>query len=90
MQLHIVIYGRVQGVLFRRYAKEKASDLGLVGWIKNNQDGSVETEAEGAKEDLEKFLSWCRKGPSFAKVERMEVKWDKGSGKFKTFEVVYG
>jgi len=90
MTLHIKVFGYVQGVLFRRYAKGLADDLGLVGWIKNNQDGSVETEAEGAKEDLEKFLSWCRKGPLLAQVEKVEVKWDKASGKFKTFEVLYG
>ena len=58
MQAHIRIYGQVQGVFFRSYAKEVADRLGLVGWVKNNPDGSVETVAEGSKEKLEEFVKW--------------------------------
>lgn len=70
--LQIKIYGRVQGVGFRYSAKEKAGKLGVVGYARNEADGSVFIEAQGTDEQLEPFLAWCRKGPWLAKVERME------------------
>ena len=44
---HILFYGRVQGVGFRYYAVMKANQLGLTGWVRNLEDGTVEMEAEG-------------------------------------------
>jgi len=88
MQAHIRIYGQVQGVFFRSYAKEVADRLGLVGWVKNNPDGSVETVAEGSKEKLEEFVKWCKKGPSGAMVEKVEVKWGEKSEDYDQFEII--
>lgn len=89
MQVHIVVYGQVQGVFFRHSARIEAQKLGLVGWVKNNPDGSVEALAEGPKEKLEEFIKWCQKGPTPAYVERVEIKWQKDSENFKSFEIVY-
>ena len=44
---HILFYGRVQGVGFRYHATYKASLLGLTGWVRNLEDGSVEMEVQG-------------------------------------------
>jgi acylphosphatase len=51
IRMHVIFYGRVQGVDFRFHATSAAQDLGLTGWVKNCEDGSVEMEVQG-KEDL--------------------------------------
>lgn len=71
--LNIKIYGLVQGVFFRASAKEQADKLGLTGFAKNMPDGSVYIEAEGEKENLDKFIKWCHLGPMLARVEKVEV-----------------
>lgn len=79
--LNIKIYGQVQGVFFRVSAKEKAEKLGITGFVRNEKDGSLFIEAEGEKQNLDKFLQWCKKGSPMAKVERIEVT----AGKLKNF-----
>ena len=71
--LNIKIHGQVQGVFFRATAKEKADTLGIKIFARNEPDGSVYIEAEGEKEKLDEFIKWCYQGPSFARVEKVEV-----------------
>lgn len=71
-RFHIKIFGRVQGVGFRYAAKKEAEKLGVVGYARNEKDGSVFIEAQGTNERVEQFLSWCGKGPWLAKVESVE------------------
>lgn len=87
MTVHIRIYGQVQGVFFRRQTKAMADSLGLVGWVRNNNDGSVETVAAGPKGKLEEFMKWCRRGPFLSNVENVEVEWKKSKRGFGDFEV---
>lgn len=87
-KVHIKVYGQVQGVFFRAYAKEVAIRLGIVGWVRNNADGSVEAVAQGPKEKLDKFVTWCKKGPPSAKVEKVEVDEQKTEDEFRNFEIV--
>lgn len=79
--LNIKIYGLVQGVFFRVTAKEKADILDLTGFVRNEKGGSLFIEAEGEKQNLDKFLQWCKEGSPMAKVERIEVT----VGKLKNF-----
>jgi acylphosphatase len=72
----IRVYGKVQGVFFRASSQEKAAELGLKGWVKNEADGSVLIEAEGKEDKLQNFISWCRKGPAKASVEKVEYAED--------------
>ncbi|MBI4053785.1 MAG: acylphosphatase [Candidatus Doudnabacteria bacterium] len=72
--LKIRIFGEVQGVSFRYYAVLAARGLSLSGFVRNDPDGSVYIEAEGKSEDLEEFVNWCKKGPGFARVSRVEVR----------------
>ena len=67
------VTGRVQGVGFRWSAVREARRLGLRGWVRNADDGSVEVEAEGASPQLEDFLAWLRRGPAGAFVSDVEV-----------------
>lgn len=69
----IKIYGRVQGVFFRAFAKEEAEKLGLRGYAKNLDDGSVVIGIEGTESDLQKFIVWCHEGPLLSNVEQVEI-----------------
>ena len=71
--VHLVIKGNVQGVYYRASAKEKANELGVKGWIKNSPGGQVEAMASGNKEQLDKFIEWCRQGPQHAEVSDIVV-----------------
>jgi acylphosphatase len=71
--LNIAISGNVQGVFFRATAKEVADSLGVKGFVRNRNDGSVYIEVEGETADLDRFVSWCRQGPPRAVVSNIEV-----------------
>ena len=71
--IHLKIYGRVQGVFFRKHTREKAVELGLSGSVCNCQDGSVEIYAEGMEQAIEDFVQWCHHGPSRAFVEKVDI-----------------
>lgn len=81
--IHIIVLGKVQGVAFRVSAKEQAERLGVTGFAMNCGDGSVCIEAEGEQAYLDKFLEWCRGGPSGAEVERV----DSAPGELKDYTV---
>ncbi|MCX7763270.1 MAG: acylphosphatase [Bacteroidia bacterium] len=67
------IYGKVQGVFFRKHAQMTAQALGLSGFVQNMLDGSVLAEIEGEVENLERFTAWAHTGPPAAKVQKVEV-----------------
>lgn len=67
------VTGRVQGVSFRYYTELQANRLGLVGWVRNQEDGSVHLEAQGPEDDVEALLRWLRTGSPAAVVDRVEV-----------------
>jgi acylphosphatase len=66
---NIRVNGQVQGVGFRWRAAREANFLGIKGFVKNMPDGSVYIEAEGPQKELEEFIQWGRRGPSFGHVE---------------------
>ncbi len=67
------VYGKVQGVYFRASAREEASSLGLTGWVRNVEDGSVEFEVQGPDETVRKFLQWAEEGPPAARVDNIRI-----------------
>jgi acylphosphatase len=82
-----VVNGRVQGVGFRWSAMDAARRLGVVGWVRNAADGSVEVHAEGDPDALERFRAWLKKGPPAARVDSVSVRHLSPSGTFRRFEV---
>jgi acylphosphatase len=70
----ILVKGKVQGVWFRKYAKEKAQVLGLKGYVKNEVNNNVYIEVEGSKDILTKFIEWLYEGSPFSKVSEVEYK----------------
>jgi acylphosphatase len=83
------IYGLVQGVFYRQSAQEKALELGLSGFVRNEKDGTVKIVAEGKENDLKKFIDWCWEGSPYAKVENIEIKWENSKDEFTHFEIKY-
>jgi acylphosphatase len=88
-RLHVVIEGRVQGVFFRASTRDEARARGLAGWVRNLPDGRVEALFEGDKRIVENMLTWCRKGPPYAYVDRIEEEWRAYVGDLTDFRVVY-
>ena len=86
-QLRAIVRGLVQGVNFRYYTRKRASELGLVGLVRNRWDGTVEVVAEGDEKDLRELLGWLGRGPRWAQVEDVEVEWGVAAGEYKRFEV---
>jgi len=70
---HVVVHGAVQGVFFRVEARDRARSLGVAGWVRNTADGSVEAVFEGDPAAVGALVAWCHEGPSWARVERVEV-----------------
>jgi acylphosphatase len=69
--IKIIVCGKVQGVFYRASARDTARQLGIKGYVRNEPDGSVRILAQGGEEELEKFVTWCRKGPPRAQVENV-------------------
>ena len=67
-----VVRGRVQGVGFRWFVEREASTLGLVGWVRNNFDGSVEVLATGTREQLNQLRRKLQAGPRASRVDDLD------------------
>ncbi|HYM66122.1 MAG TPA: acylphosphatase [Patescibacteria group bacterium] len=85
-RLHAVIHGRVQGVGFRYFLLRRATELGLQGWVRNNDDGTVEIVAEGPRAGLEHLRRAAEQGPPAAGVQRVEAEWMPATGGLESFE----
>jgi acylphosphatase len=72
--VEVIVAGRVQGVSFRAYAEQEANRLGVRGWVRNEPDGSVAGHFEGDRDAVDALVGWCRHGPAFARVERVDVR----------------
>lgn len=86
--LNIKIYGRVQGVFFRHYAKQKAKELGIKGFTQNEPDNTVYIEAEGEEKNLKQFLDWCHQGSSSALVKKVEFEFKSELQNFNDFVIL--
>ncbi|MDW8395451.1 MAG: acylphosphatase [Anaerolineae bacterium] len=86
-QLHAIVFGTVQGVNFRHTTRLEAQRLGLVGWVRNLPDGTVEVTAEGARTALEQLLAFLHKGPPAARVTGVRAEWRAPTGAFTQFEI---
>ncbi len=79
-RVRVQVRGRVQGVFFRAEARARAESLGVAGWIRNLPDGSVEAVFEGEDERVESMVGWCRRGPTGAEVEAVDVEREEPVG----------
>ncbi|HQY60180.1 MAG: acylphosphatase [Myxococcales bacterium] len=84
----LVVRGRVQGVFFRAATQREARRLGVTGWVKNRNDGTVEVLAEGEEDSIKEFTSWANHGPSAARVDAVDVRWRGYTGEFPEFSIL--
>jgi len=85
--LKIIITGIVQGVFFRKFIQEKAEQLGLNGFIRNLNNGSVEVVIEGKDESVNLMLDFCKQGPEHGEVKSVEYSEMKHQG-FDNFKIL--
>jgi acylphosphatase len=79
-RVQVRIRGQVQGVFFRAEARARAESLGVAGWVRNAEDGSVEAVFEGDERRVDSMVDWCRRGPSGARVDDVEVQTEQPEG----------
>lgn len=84
--LHLLIYGRVQGVFFRQSMQREAQYQAISGWVRNRSDGAVEAVVQGEPGAVEAMVRWAKRGPERAQVERVEIAPD--GGVYSGFEVI--
>ncbi len=87
-RIHAIVSGRVQGVSYRASTASEGRRLGVVGWVRNRPDGTVELEAEGPDDKISALLAWCEIGPPSAKVSSVAVDDIPVTGKDTMFAVV--
>jgi len=85
---HVFVSGRVQGVWFRASTRDKAEELSLNGWVRNLPDGRVEAVFEGDDRAVEEMVEWCRYGPPMARVDRVDIEYEKPQGE-RSFRIIY-
>jgi acylphosphatase len=90
VRAHVLVNGRVQGVFFRSETEDEANRRNVAGWVRNTSDGRVEAVFEGEKEDVEKVIAFCRRGPPGARVTKVDVHWEDPIGEFRDFKIRYG
>lgn len=88
-RLQATIRGRVQGVYFRQSTRAEAQRLNVVGWARNEADGTVTVVAEGPEPALQQLLAFLRQGPPGARVDQIETNWSAATGEFVNFHVRY-
>lgn len=88
-RLHAIVRGDVQGVGFRYFVQRRADQLGLRGWVRNNDDGTVEVVAEGGRSDLEQLKHALEEGPRMAHVDHVEAQWSTATGGLDRFDLSF-
>jgi acylphosphatase len=72
--LHLLIFGRVQGVGFRWSMCAAALEHGARGWVRNLHDGRVEAVIDGPPQVIAAMLAWAHHGPRAARVDQIETR----------------
>ena len=86
-RLHARVLGRVQGVGFRYFVMNAATELGLTGWVRNRRDGSVELVAEGDLANLKSLVGALQRGSRSSSVSEVKTSLQPANGEFSSFYV---
>jgi len=87
--VRVIIRGKVQGVYFRAYTQQKAIELNLTGWVKNNPDQTVEALFYGNADNVDEMVKWCYVGSPYSKVEKVDSYPQKEEPSLTTFSIAY-
>jgi acylphosphatase len=85
--VHLLISGRVQGVSFRYYTRQKAAELTVDGWVRNLMNGQVEAWVQGEEGLVDKMVNWCRQGPPSARVDEIRMADESLDSELTGFEI---
>lgn len=77
--VHVTISGRVQGVGYRAWTVDTARNLGLLGWVQNRTNGTVDAEFQGDDVKVHQMIEKCHEGPYMARVNDIEISNKKAS-----------
>ena len=83
----MIFYGKVQGVFFRANTENKAIEIGINGWVRNVEDGTVEAVFEGEKDKIKMIITFCEKHQPYARVDNVNITWDEYQNEFDEFEI---
>lgn len=87
VRARLLISGIVQGVGYRWSCRREAQGLGLTGWVRNLPDGRVEAVLQGTREQVDRMIRWCYRGPEEARVSDIAVSHEDASEEFKDFGI---
>ena len=87
--VQVIVYGYVQGVFFRAFASQRATQLGLTGYVRNLPRGTVEVNAEGERKQLDQLIGYLKVGPPASTVEKVVTKWSEYTGSYSRFSIRY-
>lgn len=89
-EVECILYGKVQGVFLRTFVKKRADELDVTGYVVNCKNGSVEVVAQGETDVLEDFVQHIKSGPTFARIDSVDVVWnDVNQDTFTDFTIEY-
>jgi acylphosphatase len=89
VRAHVYVTGRVQGVFFRGETQNHAIRHNIRGWVRNLADGRVEGVFEGEKEQVNEIIEFCKRGPSGAYVQKLDIMWEDWTGEFQEFRIAH-
>ena len=81
------IRGEVQGVNFRHHTHQQAVCRNVTGWVRNLPNGDVQGCFEGSEPDVTALVDWCRTGPTWARVDSVQVERGDFQGEFDSFSI---
>lgn len=88
VRAHVWVKGRVQGVGFRAHVEYAARKIGgITGWVRNVGYDTVETIAEGRRENIERFIVMVKEGPRASRVDEAKIDWETPNGEYNEFGV---
>ncbi|WP_114353856.1 acylphosphatase [Saliterribacillus persicus] len=89
-RIHVIVTGRVQGVGFRFFTQQVATEHEITGWVKNLTNGDVEIEAQASSNNLDAFLKKLKKGPGlFASVKDTKIDQVESIENEDSFRILY-
>ena len=87
IRVHMWVKGRVQAVGFRAHVEFYALQIGVLGWVRNLGRDTVETVAEGTREQIDQFIGMVKTGPPASRVDEARVEYEIPTGRLDGFTV---
>lgn len=88
-EMYCIVGGKVQGVAYRAYIQDAAMNLGITGWVKNLNDGTVEIVAQGSPDSLKDLVEYLHEGSLLAVVESVSIDWRTSKVVYDDFSIYY-